>query len=475
MVKEHFGSGEKIISFIIFLFVLPILISGNLYQDDILRSANGEAYWGVLGRPLSDLVVMSIGFGRGFVINTFPLSLIIATIFLCLSTISLYKRFSFNKGISSGIVFSIFALSPLYLQNLSYQFDCLPMMLGVFLATIPYSNLVNTLPNKIKLPFTFICLISSLCLYQATINIFISIASFEVIYFIINNSNVRHIIKQALLRVLILLISIVFYMKIIAPLYVSKSVNSDLIFSSENPLNSFLLNLEKITSILNGMNNIQFYFAWFLPIILASIMFLVIIFNTIKSPCDTKGKIIKIGMLILSVINPILFIVGPFILIDNTIIAPRVMMGLPVVFLTITYICSYYNKPAIFGIVCFIPVLLSLSIASAYGNATKSQRSMEDKIFFDIASHMPSAWNNSKISINGTVGVTKAAQMEFNRYPILKYMVMPLNDWSGMVMLKHYNINALMGREAKPDKQNCIYENTFFSLCEGDINTINLR
>ncbi|MEM7873942.1 hypothetical protein Q4R10_16235, partial [Morganella morganii] len=61
MVKEHFGSGEKIISFIIFLFVLPILISGNLYQDDILRSANGEAYWGVLGRPLSDLVVMSIG------------------------------------------------------------------------------------------------------------------------------------------------------------------------------------------------------------------------------------------------------------------------------------------------------------------------------------------------------------------------------------------------------------------------------
>lgn len=91
---NKFDSGCWVISLITALFVLPILLSGVLYQDDILRAANGEAYWGVLGRPLSDVVVMSLGFGSGFVVDSFPLSLILAGTFLGASSVILYCRFA---------------------------------------------------------------------------------------------------------------------------------------------------------------------------------------------------------------------------------------------------------------------------------------------------------------------------------------------------------------------------------------------
>lgn len=123
---NKFDSGCWVISLITALFVLPILLSGVLYQDDILRAANGEAYWGVLGRPLSDVVVMSLGFGSGFVVDSFPLSLILAGTFLGASSVILYCRFAISRGIASGLVFSLFSLSPFFLQNLSYHFDSSP-------------------------------------------------------------------------------------------------------------------------------------------------------------------------------------------------------------------------------------------------------------------------------------------------------------------------------------------------------------
>ncbi|MDK1185647.1 glucosyltransferase domain-containing protein [Cronobacter turicensis] len=137
---NRFDSGCWVIVCVTALFVLPILLSGVLYQDDILRAANGEAYWGVLGRPLSDVAVMALGFGSGFVVDSFPLSLILAGALLGASSVMLYCRFAISHGIASGLVFSLFSLSPFFLQNLSYHFDSFPMMLGVFLAALPYSK-----------------------------------------------------------------------------------------------------------------------------------------------------------------------------------------------------------------------------------------------------------------------------------------------------------------------------------------------
>ncbi|HEI7947573.1 TPA: glucosyltransferase domain-containing protein [Proteus mirabilis] len=468
-------NGEKTIFLLTFLFALPIFMSGILYQDDILRSANGEAYWGVLGRPLSDFFVMLIGFGRDFVINTFPLSLVIATVALSSSSIILYRRFSIQKNIFSGLVFSIFSLSPLYLQNLSYQFDSMPMMLGVLFSVLPYSNLINNLSTRYKLLISSILLISSLSLYQATINIFIGLAAFEAIYLILQKKDINEIIKIITIKVTMLFISMFIYMMVIAKIFVSSAVNTSLIFSSANPSGSFFINIDKILRILDGMNNSPFYLAWSIPVIISLFAFLLLISKTLFSNKSKTIKLLELLILIFSVFIILFSIIGPFVFIDKTIIAPRVMMGLPVVFLLITYLCSTYKSNFVMLISCSMPILISLSISSAYGNATKYQRSLEESIFYNISSSIPKGWDNKKIIINGSVSVSAATKMEFNRYPILRWMVIPLNDWSGMVMLKHYNIDATMGRINTKKTDKCIYDNAYFSLCEGEVNIINLK
>ena len=183
MIKiNKLDSGGWAIATVTALFILPIMLSGIFYQDDILRSANGEPYWGALGRPLSDVVVMALGFGSGYVIDAFPFSLILAGALLCSSSLILYSRLALHRGLSSGIAFSLFSLSPFFLQNLSYRFDCFPMMLGVFLAVLPYSVIVSSLRLWMRVAASTVCLVMALSLYQATINIFLSICAIEIIY-----------------------------------------------------------------------------------------------------------------------------------------------------------------------------------------------------------------------------------------------------------------------------------------------------
>ncbi|QKJ17458.1 glucosyltransferase domain-containing protein [Yersinia kristensenii] len=294
--KYLFDNGRKAIAIITALFSLPIMLSGILYQDDILRSANGEAYWGALGRPLSDVVVMGLGFGSDFVVNLFPLTLILATTLLAASSIILYNRFAIKKDITTGIVFSLFSLSPFFLQNLSYQFDSFPMMLGVFLAVLPYSLSLEKLNIKLKVFLSSLFIIMSLCLYQATVNIFIAICALEILSIIHRTNNGKVAFKTSMIRALSLFIALVIYMKVIAPLYLSKAVKSELILNANNPLESLQVNINKFISILNSLDNQQFFIGWSLLLILSCVALISIIVKVINSN-HSKAKKNHLGVI----------------------------------------------------------------------------------------------------------------------------------------------------------------------------------
>lgn len=470
-----FDNGSKSIAIITALFSLPILLSGILYQDDILRSANGEAYWGALGRPLSDVVVMGLGFGNDFVVNLFPLTLILATILLAASSIVLYNRFAIKKDIPTGIAFSLFSLSPFFLQNLSYQFDSFPMMLGVFLAVLPYSLSIEKLNIKLKVCLSSLFIIMSLCLYQATVNIFIAICALEVLSIIYRTNNAKVAFKTSLIRSLSLLIALIIYMKVITPLYLAKAVKSDLIFKADKPLESLQVNINKFLSIIESLANPQFFIGWSLLLIISCVALVSIIVKIINNNHSKSEKTFSVLLVLASIPVAIFSIAGPFILVDKTIVAPRVMMGLSSVMLIAAFLSTTLNYKSVSAIACIIPALLSLSLSSAYGNASKSQRSIEDKIFYDIASSIPESWNGSKIYLSGSIKPVQAAEMEFRRFPVLKLMVIPLNNWSGMVMLKHYNINVTMGNETNIPNSSCSRKNNYYSLCQAKNNYIILK
>lgn len=465
---NKFDSGCWVIVCVTALFVLPILLSGVLYQDDILRAANGEAYWGVLGRPLSDVVVMALGFGSGFVVDSFPLSLILAGALLGASSVMLYCRFAISRGIASGLVFSLFSLSPFFLQNLSYHFDSFPMMLGVFLAALPYSKMAASCKFVFRVLFAAVCLVLALSLYQATINVFLSLCAIEITYVLYSRVRVTDALRMSVERAASAIIGMIIYMKVVAPFFLSKNVHSDLVIKADDPVKSLSYNFERFWNIASSLLNESLYMAWFLVFAVAIAGLLMLTYRLLKSNFSSLSKAIGLVVLVLGIVVAAFSIVGPFIFVDKTVVAPRVMMGLPGFMLLIGYLASMLSSNRITTIACIIPVMFSLSYSSAYGNASKHQRSLEDKVFYDIASSLPSKLNGKKVYISGQITTAVATDMEFKRFPSLKWMVMPLYNWSGMIMLKHYGINAEMGNATNTDiSGENLKSSRYFSITTG--------
>ncbi|QKJ17459.1 hypothetical protein [Yersinia kristensenii] len=150
------------------------------------------------------------------------------------------------------------------------------------------------------------------------------------------------------------------------------------------------------------------------------------------------------------------------------------MMGLSSVMLIAGFLSTTLNYRIISVIACIPPVVLSLSLSSAYGNASKSQRSLEEKVFYDITTSIPESWGGYKIYLSGNMKVSQTAEMEFRRFPALKLMVMPLNSWSGMVMLKHYGINVEM-RDGGLASGTLISGTKYFKIYDGSNKEIILK
>ncbi|MGX5087161.1 glucosyltransferase domain-containing protein [Enterobacter sp. UPMP2052] len=466
---NRFDSGCWVIVCVTALFVLPILLSGVLYQDDILRAANGEAYWGVLGRPLSDVAVMALGFGSGFVVDSFPLSLILAGSLLGASSMMLYCRFAISRDIASGLVFSLFSLSPFFLQNLSYHFDSFPMMLGVFLATLPYSKMAASYKLAVRVLFGAVCLVLALSLYQATINVFLSLCAIEIAYALYNRGCGTYALRMSAERAASAIVGMIIYMKGVTPFFLSKNVHSDLVVKADDPLKSLSYNFERFWSIASSLLNESLYMAWFLALALSIVGLIMLAIRLIKSDFSSLSKIIGFTVLVLSIAVAAFSIVGPFIFVDKTVVAPRVMMGLPGFMLLIGYLASMLSSKRITTIACIIPVMFSLSYSSAYGNASKHQRSLEDKVFYDIASYLPSKLDGKNVYISGQISTAIATDMEFKRFPSLKWMVMPLYNWSGMIMLKHYGINAEMGSTTNTENSGVpLHSSRYFNIISGN-------
>ena len=144
------------------------------------------------------------------------------------------------------------------------------------------------------------------------------------------------------------------------------------------------------------------------------------------------------------------------------------MMGVPGFMLLIGYLASMLPSKRLTTIACIIPVMFSLSYSSAYGNASKHQRSLEDKVFYDIASSLPPKLDGKKVFISGQISTAVSTDMEFKRFPSLKWMVMPLYNWSGMIMLKHYGIFAEMESMKNNNDTTVFKDSRYFIIHSGN-------
>ncbi|HHT3208480.1 TPA: glucosyltransferase domain-containing protein, partial [Enterobacter hormaechei] len=120
------------------VYILPIIIAGRMFNDDIGRATEGYTKWGVNGRPLSDWIMEGLSFGFP-ISNLSPFTIIIALLITVLCGALLAEHFGVEDKAKRNILALSFIISPFYLENLSYQFDSLPMALSLLFASLAFT------------------------------------------------------------------------------------------------------------------------------------------------------------------------------------------------------------------------------------------------------------------------------------------------------------------------------------------------
>ena len=92
------------------VYILPIIIAGRMFNDDIGRATEGYTKWGVNGRPLSDWIMEGLSFGFP-ISNLSPFTIIIALLITVLCGALLAEHFGVEDKAKRNILALSFIIS----------------------------------------------------------------------------------------------------------------------------------------------------------------------------------------------------------------------------------------------------------------------------------------------------------------------------------------------------------------------------
>ena len=160
------------------VYVLPIILANFYYIDDLGRLLTGRTGWDGDGRPLVSLLSIILSDGKPLM-DMSPWIQILATIVLDYALIFFAKKII--PAASALKIFGVAAcgyLNLFMLENLSYKYDSLGMMLALSIFLILFA-LPDSLGNKKIFLASCIAVLLSLCLYQAASGAYISLAIYN--------------------------------------------------------------------------------------------------------------------------------------------------------------------------------------------------------------------------------------------------------------------------------------------------------
>jgi Glucosyl transferase GtrII len=344
------------------IFVYPIIHSNIYFRDDLARVADGFPRWEKIGRPLATYVyrVFSISLG-GKILDIAPLTQI-ASIFVLTLTAFVYNEY-IKREFQHGMLFvsSVLTISPFLLGNLSYKFDSLGMVLGLFFATLAFCQIFKNKNGFIK---SIVLLIVALSLYQPMINFFLGLLSLEILL-LDDEINLSKIIKKVSVRISQYLISLIVYQFTINEYFYRHPGRDTLIPIDSNFFDKIFINATDFFKPLLFLDNksIMLFFA-FLFIWALSIW----AFDVFKK----ENKSQRITCLFLALLFYIVSIFGPMILLKEPIAMPRTIPSF-YLFAAFPIILTFKARNGRFSYMWTIPIIVSLGISYQYGVALKNQ------------------------------------------------------------------------------------------------------
>ena len=187
-------------------FILPLIIANYEYRDDVVRAVTGYPGWSMMGRPLADYLFKFV-LAPGGAVYPSVLLLLLSLVCISVSCVFIKKSLKITGGILSYLSVLIIFFNPFLLQNYSYQYDSLPMSLGMCFATIAAS--LND--KKWFLLAKCVLLSSAAAFYQPCINMFIGIFAFKIFLMLKDNKLLCMICYSIFKNVIVFSVSCIIY------------------------------------------------------------------------------------------------------------------------------------------------------------------------------------------------------------------------------------------------------------------------
>lgn len=405
------------------VYILPIIIAGRMFNDDIGRATEGYTKWGVNGRPLSDWIMEGLSFGFP-ISNLSPFTIIIALLITVLCGALLAEHFGVEDKAKRNILALSFIISPFYLENLSYQFDSLPMALSLLFASLAFTIQRNFRP-LVGCVFGTLLLIGTMCLYQPSINVYIILVCFAAILAGVNSEG--GILLTALYKALSLLVAQVIYSVAIVPAFIEGDYNTNhsiMITEKPDPVGLLFGNAQAFFDrLLNSFDTTAGVIAVALVVLLSLIWM-----KSLFTHSAHKNKLnLALDKLTIFIAFPVIFIcvAGPLLLLYKPVTNPRVLLGVnTIVFIGVfsaTYLLNRYWK-----FLMIVPMVYAFSLSAAYGNASTMQKRLDEyratMISRDINNlNMPF----KNLVFIGMPEISKVSNRYADNFPVIRQLITP--------------------------------------------------
>ncbi|MCH9299600.1 glucosyltransferase domain-containing protein [Pantoea allii] len=409
-----------------FLFSLPLLLANTFYIDDNGRAITGNALWGRDGRPLADLLMKAL-FLSSHVSDIFPLPLIITTVLIAVTLAHYHRRhFSALKTWVGVLATLSFFANPYLAEIVSYRFDVLTigcaLVLSLAWVLFPVQKPV------IQFLTAVFVLLAIYCLYQIAVNIAVMMVFVAAFGQMVNNVPPLQIIRGLVQRGAAFLVASVIYLKILLPRTFSGEHAANHPGIADNQLWETICN--------NALAYWHFIDATFykdgkgmevlLTVLAVAMISAAIIALRYVQHQRSPLRILVAALALLLPCAAFLIIPGSLLILQNPLLAPRVMLAVSgfMLFSATLLAWAMKGKGAFINVIVAVPLLYAFTGIYVYGNAIRQQ----DEINAGITHQLKQDTNALSVGtlymqFNGAAPRSPVYLNSLNNYPVLSALI----------------------------------------------------
>jgi len=409
-----------------FLFSLPLLLANTFYIDDNGRAITGNALWGRDGRPLADLLMKAL-FLSSHVSDIFPLPLIITTVLIAVTLAHYHRRhFSALKTWVGVLATLSFFANPYLAEIVSYRFDVLTigcaLVLSLAWVLFPVQKPV------IQFLTAVFVLLAIYCLYQIAVNIAVMMVFVTAFGQMVNNAPPLQIIRGLVQRGAAFLVASVIYLKILLPRTFSGEHAANHPGIADNQLWETICN--------NALAYWHFIDATFykdgkgmevlLTVLAVAMISAAIIALRYVQHQRSPLRILVAALALLLPCAAFLIIPGSLLILQNPLLAPRVMLAVSgfMLFSATLLAWAMKGKGAFINVIVAVPLLYAFTGIYVYGNAIRQQ----DEINAGITHQLKQDTNALSVGtlymqFNGAAPRSPVYLNSLNNYPVLSALI----------------------------------------------------